>query len=75
MAKLRKPADWWDRPRWNRLASVWFPHLADADTRAEMAQIAASERKRPPAEAKLISDAKRGAISPLGGTAVTGTKR
>jgi hypothetical protein len=70
MAKLRKPNGWWDRPRFSRLASVWYPHLANADVRAEMTRIAAAEGKRPPAEPKLISDAKRGAVSPLGGTAV-----
>jgi hypothetical protein len=75
MSKLRKFGDWWDRPRSERLASVWYPQHASAEVRAEMARIAASEGKRPPAGPALIPDAKRGACSPLGGLAVPGGKR
>jgi hypothetical protein len=67
MAKLRKPRDWWSRPRTERLAAVWFPGQVDQATRDEMARIAASERKKPPRPDPLIPDHKRGARSPLGG--------
>jgi hypothetical protein len=67
MAKLRKPRDWWSRPRSERLANVFFPGQSDPETRAEMDRIAAGERKKPPRPDPLIPDSKRGAQSPLGG--------
>jgi hypothetical protein len=66
MAKVRK-RDWWQRPRMERLANVFFPGQADPATREEMNRIAASERKKPPRPDPLIPDHKRGATSPLGG--------
>jgi hypothetical protein len=76
MSKLRKAGDWWGRARSERLASVWYSQHASAEVREEMARIAASEGKRPPAGPTLIPDAKRGAVSPLGGLAVpAGAKR
>jgi hypothetical protein len=68
MSKLRKQ-EWNQRSRSSRLASVWYPDLADAETRAEMTRIAAGEGKRPPAAPILLSDTKRQHVSPLGGLA------
>jgi hypothetical protein len=68
MAKLRKQS-WHERPRLSRLANVLYPNLADAETKAEMERIAANEKKKPPHQTPLLSDAERGACSPLGGLA------
>ena len=65
----KQPVDWHSRPRISRLANVLFADRADADTRKQMNQLAANERKRGPQGAKLLADHERGAMSPLGGKA------
>jgi hypothetical protein len=61
--------DWSSRTRLSKLASVLYPGLADEDTRRQMTELARGEGKRPPAQQPLLSDAERGAVSPLGGRA------
>ena len=67
--KMKTRGDWWTRPRLSRLASILYPQLADEGTRQEMNEIAARERKRPPATQPLLHDHTRGSESPLGGRA------
>ena len=69
MAKLRNQT-WHQRPKIHRLAQILYPAHADEETRKEMAELAANERKRAPQSAKLLSDAERGCVSPLGNVAV-----
>jgi hypothetical protein len=61
--------NWSELPRDSKLARTLYPGLADDDTRKAQASFAASEGKRPPQGAKLLSDTQRGSCSPLGGKA------
>jgi hypothetical protein len=69
MTKLRNQT-WHQRPKISRLANILYPAHADNETREEMAKLAANERKKPPQPQKLLSDAERGCVSPLGNVAV-----
>jgi hypothetical protein len=60
----------WDKlSRMEKLASVMYAGHTDAETRREMASRARAEGKVAPKPAPLLPDHKRGAVSPLGGTA------
>ena len=50
MAVRKKPIAWHDRPRMNRLASVMYPELADAEAKRDMAFYARQEGRRSPLE-------------------------
>jgi hypothetical protein len=61
--------DWHGRTRMQKLAAVAYPGLTTENTRKQMAALSANERKKPPFASPLLADARRGATSPLGGTA------
>jgi len=61
--------EWRRRTEHSRLASVLYPHLAGEIARADMAEIAKGEGKRPPAAVPLLDHVTRGPLSPLGGRA------
>jgi hypothetical protein len=61
--------NWWKRSKFERLAAVAWPHLTDNATRAEMAEVAHSERRKAPAPSPLQDDRTRQHVSPLGGVA------
>jgi hypothetical protein len=48
-----RPTDWHSRSRIERLAAVMYPHLTDAATQREMAQLAANERKKSPTQGRI----------------------
>jgi hypothetical protein len=65
-----KERKWSQLTREEKLSSVLYPDLIrDPKREAEMRSIAKGEGKRAPASSPLLSDADRGAVSPLGGTA------
>jgi hypothetical protein len=47
---MKRSVDWHELPRESRLARVMFPHLADAESQRDMANIARGENKRSPLE-------------------------
>ena len=71
MAAIRS-LEWFRRTRFERLASVIYPAHTDDDTRRQMNQLAANERKNGPVPSPLLSHGERGATSPLGGAAKWG---
>jgi hypothetical protein len=71
----QRQQDWRNLPRDSKLARVLYPALADDDTRKAQASFSASEGKRPPQGAKLLSDRTRGCVSPLGNVAKQSGRR
>ena len=77
---MKMKSGWADLPRMSKLASALYPNLVPPERRKEMDAIARGEGKKLSGP-KLLSDAERGAVSKLGGTAVgwpepkKGTKR
>jgi len=69
--RIRKKG-WAGLTRSQKLSSVLYPDRLPPDLRREMAALSANERKRPPSGPRLLPDATRGHVSPLGGQA---TKR
>lgn len=69
MTKLKNQG-WFEQPRQSLLANVLYPHLADDTTRREMTSILAREGKKLPPRG-LVDERKRGAVSPLGGVAIS----
>jgi hypothetical protein len=59
--------EWSRRSRFSKLSSVLYPHLASEKCRAQMAERARNEGKRPPTTARLLDHHSRGATSPLDG--------
>ena len=47
-----KPQQWHDRPRFNRLASIIYPSLADEQARRETDFYASQEGKRSPTQVR-----------------------
>jgi len=64
-----KPTTWDKLPRQTKLARALFPHLASEEDRREMADLARGEGKKAPYQNRLLSDAERGCVSPLGNVA------
>jgi hypothetical protein len=61
----------WDKlPRFSKLASCVYPHLTEKERRDEMTQILRGEKRKAPAGPTLLSNERRGAVSPLGNVAV-----
>jgi len=64
-------SDKWSRlHRSGKLARVLWPQLVEADLRGDVERRASSEGRQAPKPAKLLSDALRGPVSPLGNVAV-----
>jgi hypothetical protein len=61
--------DWKDKTRSEKLASVLYPSLTSEETRRQMRELSALELKKSPTATPLLSNQKRGAVSPLGGQA------
>jgi len=66
---MKSKQDWHSQPRASRIANVLFPNLASEAVQKEMKSLAATERKHAPAGPKLLTNADRGACSPLDGRA------
>ena len=58
---------WEGKTEGERLANVLYPHLSSKDDHQTMREIAASERRKPPHQSKLLSNKERAFVSPLGG--------
>jgi hypothetical protein len=54
-----RPTGWHSKPRIERLAAVMYPHLTDAATQREMAQLAANEQKKSPMQGRLDAEKAR----------------
>jgi hypothetical protein len=54
-----KTVEWHKRPRIERLANVMYPHLADAETQRQMAEIARGEGRRSPLEGQADAEKAR----------------
>jgi hypothetical protein len=67
MANKLKEQAWNERSKMDKLAATMFPGHATPETRALMSRLAAAGRERAPQKPNLLDDAKRGAVSPLGG--------
>ena len=67
--------DWHEKSRSEKLASVLYPSQASESTRKQMAELSANELKRPPSAQPILSDDKRGSLSPLGGEAKRSQQR
>jgi hypothetical protein len=54
-----RPTGWHNQPRIGRLAAVMYPHLTDAATQREMAQLAANEQKKSPTQGRIDAERAR----------------
>jgi hypothetical protein len=62
---MTKQYEWDRKSRSEKLSAVMYPQLTSETTRREMSEIAHGEKKKPPAPSPLLSNAERGATSPL----------
>jgi hypothetical protein len=64
-----KNRTWSNLTRTEKYGAILYPELIEEARRKEMEQISRGEKKLPPQKQALLSDAERGAVSQLGGTA------
>jgi hypothetical protein len=56
---MKRSVDWWSLPRQSRLAAVLYPHLTDAETQRDMAEIARGENKKSPLQGRVDAETAR----------------
>jgi hypothetical protein len=53
---MKRSVDWHSLPRQSRLAAVLYPHLTDAETQRDMANIARGENKKSPMQGRVDAE-------------------